>query len=165
MFLASLIISSSMENLINWLEIKKIPRVLSAIMVYIILIGVITAFMYIILPPLFQNISNLANDLPDIIQSQPVSDFLKTYLPFLNADNLMANMISQGSVINYVGGVAKNFSGAIMGLSNFLLIILVAFYLSIDKGWFKNILNIFLPSYYKKYFLQLWENAEKKMVF
>jgi len=165
MFLASLILSSSMENLINWLEHRKIPRILSAVVVYIILIGVLAGFISIVLPPLIQNIANLTNDLPEIIQSQPVSKFFKNYLPFVDANNLIENIVNPGSLLSYIGGVAKNFSGLITSMSNFLLIILIAFYLSIDKGWFKNILNILLPSYYKKYFIQLWENAEKKMVF
>jgi len=93
MFLASLILSASMENLINWLEIKKIPRILSVIVVYIGLIMVMAGFMYIILPPLFQNISNLLNDLPDIVQSQPVADFFKNNLPFIKIDSLLTNIL------------------------------------------------------------------------
>gem|GEM_PF-4678404 len=134
MFLASLILSASMENLINWLEIKKIPRILSVIVVYIGLIMVMAGFMYIILPPLFQNISNLLNDLPDIVQSQPVADFFKNNLPFIKIDNLLTNIFNIDSLVNYVGGVAKNFSTFAVNLSNFLLVILMAFYLSIDKN-------------------------------
>jgi predicted PurR-regulated permease PerM len=116
------------------LEVKKIPRVLSAIAVYIVLIGIMAGFIYVILPPLLQNIANLANDLPDMIQSQPVAEFFRNYLPFIDTNNLMDSILNPGSLLGYVGGVAKNFSGFIMSLSNFLLIILIAFYLSIDKG-------------------------------
>ena len=86
-FLAALILSASIENLIHWFEIKKIPRILSVILVYIILVFTIGGLLYIIVPPLFQNISNLVNDLPIMLKSKATTNFLQTYLPFLSNQN------------------------------------------------------------------------------
>lgn len=160
-FMASLILSASVENVINWFETKKIPRVVSVILVYIILILTILGLLYIIVPPLFQNISNLVSDLPETLESKPVNAFLKTYLPFVNSQTWLTNILNAENI----GNLWKNFFGFASEMSNFLLVLLIAFYLSIEKRWFKNILEMFLPKYYKKYFIQLWEKAEKKMVF
>lgn len=160
-FIASLILSASVENVINWFENKKIPRVVSVILVYVILVLTILGLLYIIVPPLFQNISNLLTDLPETLESKPVSTFLKTYLPFINSKTWLTNVLNAENI----GNLWKNFFGFASEMSNFLLVLLIAFYLSIEKRWFKNILEMFLPKYYKKYFIQLWEKAEKKMVF
>jgi len=165
MFVASLILAASMENIINWLEKKKIHRIISTILVYIFLIFAITGLLYIVLPPLFENISALFSKLPETIQSTSIISFFEKYLPFINSENLLNNVFTNDSALGYVGNLVKNFSGIIISMSNFLLIILIAFYLSIEKNWFKNVLEMFLPKYYKKYFIQLWENAQKKMVF
>lgn len=164
-FVASLILSASVEHLITWFEDKKIPRILSVILVYVILIFTIGLLLYIIVPPLFQNISNLVNDLPLMLKSKPTANFLQTYLPFLSNQNWLSNVLNTENTISYVGNIWKNFYGIASEASNFLLVLLIGFYLSIEKRWFKNILEMFLPKYYKKYFIQLWEKAEKKMVF
>ena len=100
-----------------------------------------------------------------MLKSNATSRFFKNYLPFINNKSLLTNVFTTDNTVNYVGNLVKNFSKVALGMSNFLLIILIAFYLSIEKRWFKNILEIFLPQSYKKYFIQLWEKAEKKMVF
>jgi len=165
MFMASLILSASMENIIAWLEAKKIPRILSTIMVYVLLVCLIVGLLYIILPPLLQNILSLSGELPTMLKSSATSKFFKSYLPFINNKSLLNNVFTVDNAASYVGNIVKNFSRIVLGMSNFFLIILIAFYLSIEKRWFKNILEMFLPQHYKKYFIQLWEKAEKKMVF
>lgn len=164
-FLASLILSASVENAIHWLEIRKIPRVISAILVYIVLVLSILGLLYIIIPPLLQNIFNFISNLPVMLSSKNTINFLQSYLPFINVENVLSNLFTADNIVNYITNIWKNFSNFTVGTSNFLLIWLISFYLSIEKKWFKNILEIFLPKYYKKYFIQLWEKAESKMVF
>jgi predicted PurR-regulated permease PerM len=164
-FLASLILSASLENIIVWFERKKIPRILSTTLVYIILTCTVGALLYIIVPPLLQNIINLTNDLPSVLQSQTINEFLQTYLPFLKNQSWINNIFNVENTANYVGSIWKNLYGILSEASNFLLVLLISFYLSIEKRWFKNILEMFLPKHYKKYFIELWDRSEKKMVF
>ncbi len=164
-FMASLILSASMENIIAWFELKKIPRIFSAILVYILLVCIIVGLVYIIAPPLFQNILSLTSELPEILKSNATTKFFKNYLPFINNKSLLTNTFSTDNTLNYVGNLVKNLSTIVLGLSNFFLIILISFYLSLEKRWFKNMLEMFLPQTYKRYFIRLWEKAENKMVF
>ncbi len=164
-FLASLILAASVENIIVWFEKRKIPRILSAVLVYVILTCTIAGLLYIIVPPLLQNIINLTNDLPSVLQSQTVNEFLQTYLPFLKNQSWINNVFNAENTANYVGGIWKNLYGVLSEASNLLLVLLISFYLSIEKRWFKNILEMFLPKHYKKYFIELWDKSEKKMVF
>lgn len=164
-FLASLILSASVENIIVWFEKRKIPRVLSTVLVYIILICTVAGLLYIIVPPLLQNIINLTNDLPSMVQSQTINEFLQKYLPFLKNQSWINNVFNAENTANYVGSIWKNLYSVLSETSNFLLVLLISFYLSIEKRWFKNILEMFLPKHYKKYFIELWDKSEKKMVF
>jgi predicted PurR-regulated permease PerM len=85
--------------------------------------------LYIIIPPLFQNISNLVTDLPETLESKPISTFLKTYLPFINSKAGLINVLNAENI----GNLWKNFFGFASEMSNFLLVLLIAFYLSIEK--------------------------------
>lgn len=131
--MASLILSASMENIINWFESKKIPRIFSAISVYILLIFIIVGLVYIIFPPLFQNILSLTGELPTMLKSSTTSRFFKNYLPFINNKSLLTNAFTTDNTFSYVGNLVKNLSRIVLGLSNFFLIILVAFYLSLER--------------------------------
>lgn len=131
--MASLILSASMENIIAWLEAKKIPRILSTIMVYVLLVCLIVGLLYIILPPLLQNILSLSGELPTMLKSSATSKFFKSYLPFINNKSLLNNVFTVDNAASYVGNIVKNFSRIVLGMSNFFLIILIAFYLSIEK--------------------------------
>lgn len=133
MFMASLILSASMENIINWFETRKIPRFISTILVYIVLVCIIVGLVYIIFPPLFQNILSLSGELPAMLKSSTTSKFFKNYLPFINNKSLLTNALTTDNTVGYVGNLVKNLSKIVLGLSNFFLIILVAFYLSLEK--------------------------------
>jgi predicted PurR-regulated permease PerM len=107
--MASLILSASMENVIAWLEKKKIPRIVSTILVYIVLVCLIAGLMYIILPPLFQNVLSLAGDLPTMLKSNATSRFFKNYLPFINNKSLLTNVFTTDNTVNYVGNLVRIF--------------------------------------------------------
>lgn len=70
----SLILLSGLLRPVEWLTARRIPRVLSVILVYVILILIISLFAGIIVPPLISQTSDFISKLPQIIST--INDFL-----------------------------------------------------------------------------------------
>ncbi len=161
-FLAALLLSTALEKLIKFWEKKHVPRIISTTVVYLGMLFVFGLTLYVIVPPFLQNVSTLINNLPTILKVEANSSFLKMLTPITQSQNLIETFLSNSYSLD---GVIKNFSALFGGIADFLLIFLIAFYLSLEKSWFKNLLELFLPSRYKKYFLGLWKKSEDKMVY
>lgn len=161
-FLAALLLSTALEKLINFLERKRIPRIISTTFTYVGVLTVVAGILYVILPPFLQNLNNLVQDLPGLLNIDENTFLFKLLSPITQNQNLIDSFLSNSYSMP---GLIKNFSLVFGGVADFLLILLISFYLSLEKDWFKNILKIFLPNQYKKYFLSLWQKSENKMVY
>ena len=70
----SIILLSALLKPVEWLSSKGIPRVLSAILVYIVLIALISFSIGIIFPPLIDQTSDFVSRLPTIAST--INEFL-----------------------------------------------------------------------------------------
>ena len=130
-FLAALLLSTSLEKLIKFWEKKHVPRIVSTSVVYMGMLFVIGLILYVVLPPFLQNVYKLINDLPSILKVETNSAMFKLLGPIAKSQNLIETFLSNSYSID---GVVKNFSALFGGIADFLLIFLIAFYLSLEKN-------------------------------
>jgi predicted PurR-regulated permease PerM len=71
--------------------------------------------------------------------------------------------VSKAFIENLSGGFLKTASVAFGGIFNFLLIILISFYLSIQEKGIENFLRIIIPIKYEAYVVDLWERSRRKI--
>lgn len=165
LFLTAWILAASLENFVKFFTKRKIPRLVAVLLVYFMVGTAIGGILYIITPPLVQNIATLMENLPGIIKSKEASTFFKNYLPFINNKNLLSTLFSTDNTVNYISNLAKNAKNIVGIVADFLIMMVIAFYLSIDKNWTRNMIEMFMPRQFKNYFISLWERTQKKMVY
>ncbi|TSC91838.1 MAG: hypothetical protein CEN92_193 [Candidatus Berkelbacteria bacterium Licking1014_96] len=132
-----LIIVASFSPLVDWAQKHKIPRLLSTILIFIFLFGIIFLLGYLILPPLVNQVIDLANDIPQYASQHNLSfESVKNYT---QENNLVETIKSN------VGNISKNLTSASStifttlavafgGVASFIIALALTFYLLLTKN-------------------------------
>jgi len=130
----SVILLSALLKPVEWLHAKKIPRVVSVLLVYIFVIGLIGLVVSIIVPPLVSQTSDFISRLPQIVGT--VNEFLA--ISKIPVENLSAIITSQveGIFTNFISISTVIFSSIFLILTIFVF----TFYLLLEWKSFVRLL-------------------------
>lgn len=122
----SIILLSALLRPVEWLNAKRVPRVLSVIIVYVLLISLIVFIIGIIVPPLISETSELVSKLPQITGS--VNEFLTfNKIPVEDVSGILARQIQQ-----IAGNVIAISTAIVSSIFLFLTILVFTFYLLLE---------------------------------
>ncbi len=145
LFFLSLILLSALSKPVEWLNTKKIPRVLSVLIVYIILISIISIVFSIIIPPLISQTTEFIKKIPQIVEN------IDNYLIFhkIPLENLSAILSRQ--IQNITGDIVSITTRIFSSLVIIITLFILAFYLLLDwKTFLKLIASPFSGRQEKK---------------
>lgn len=163
-FLA-IIIASTVGSWAGFFERFHLPRILAVLLIYLFFIALIVLIFYFVLPPVIDEIKQLAVVLPDYYDSFSAQvfkttrgiapDYAKNAQDFLATfgDNL------KGFTSGAVGAVSDLFGGVLA----FVLTLIVSFYLSVQKDGVQEFLRFFLPKSNEEYMLRVWHRMDIKL--
>jgi predicted PurR-regulated permease PerM len=163
----ALIIASAIAPVVNFFEKIKIPRVIGALIVYIIVIGAIALLVSLIVPTIAKNVKDLATNLPSYIES-----LSEKFRSFENASSKYGMIIDRlQEYLSNIGETLKSLSTNIFstavsffgGIFSFFLVVVMSFYISVQKKGVQRVLTAIMPINYRDYVLNLWERAQKKL--
>jgi predicted PurR-regulated permease PerM len=170
--LTSVVLASAVEPFAAWFISKKIPRVLSVLIVYIISLLSMALIFYFFVPTLIGEIKNIINNLPDYVNTFSDKAGLLNNIPEVNNFlNTLSNGLENQNLFDQFGGILYGAtysffnvaSGVFGGIVSFILIITLSFYLSVQEDGVANFLKVVLPVQYEEYVLDLWKRARKKI--
>ena len=167
--ITSVVIASALEPSVRFLTKYKIPRIGAVILVYIAVILCVGAFFYFVLPTLLTETVSLLKTLPDFIQSL---DIKNTNLNTLQG--ALTNLSLSNSFGEYATGITNTLSvlgsgpveiGSYVfgGVSLFLIISILSFYLSAQQDGVGDFLKIITPLEYEPYVIGLWRRAQRNI--
>ncbi len=162
----SIIIVSALEPLVDNLQTKRIPRVISAIILYLLFFSFIFFCLYLIIPALIFELKQLGENIPDYFKN--TNDFLFNLNTLANDSNLGINI---QTLINNVSDkltelISQIFSNSFSFLANLfkgLIMFALAFYMIVKKDGIKGFLEFVLPAKHKVYAIDLTKRIQNKM--
>lgn len=149
-----------------------INRTLGVVLLYILSISVFAGAFYLFVPILVQEISSLLPLITDYLgNSNVVSDAISS-----GGQQLSTSLTDGGNFTNIVEGlrsfitsVSGSFFGTITALFgnvvNLILIVVISFYLSMERDGVGEFLQIVTPKKYENYALDLWHRSQKKIAY
>lgn len=159
----AIIVASALEPAIEWMKIRKVPRILGVIIIYLA-IGVILALVfYLIFPLLFDELQNLSQTYPQL-QHQVLSGV--GTLPFNSffSDDIEQFLKVPTDYVQQLGSGLFNFASALFGgLFSFILIVVFSFYIAAQERGIENFLRLIAPLSYEPYIIELWERSQRKL--
>lgn len=143
-FFVALVLVAALNPLVEWLEKRKIPRLLSTVLIFLLTIGLFAVSIYLIIPPLAEQLTALGRNIPQYISRLPFE---------LKADYLQ----------NLLGNIAGYLAGVPAGISTVLVILIITFYLLAQKQGLEKFIKAVTPHKHKKYVLDLSKRIQKKL--
>lgn len=164
----SIIIASAVGPFANWLEGKRIPRILAVLMLYLAFFSLIIFLLSLIVPVISFEISQLTQALPKFVArisgvleraqqttSSRYFDFFSEIQNILDSFSQFLQVSSQSVlnlIINIFGGVVS-----------FAAIVVISFYLSVMRQGIAGFVKSVVPEKYEDYVISLWRRVERKV--
>lgn len=169
--IASVVIASAIEPAASWAKRKNIPRLPMVILVYLFSGLILAGLFYFLLLPLVGEISGFINTLTiysnSITSGGVLSEMFRTQNLFGGFDtpvligeissrlNYLANFLSQG--------IFSSLSLILGGVLNFVLILVLSFYLVAQEDGISKFLKIITPIKHEQYVIGLWRRTQQKI--
>ncbi len=153
------------DPLVDWMQKKKIPRVVGCIIVYLLLIGIIFLVAYLFIPSLISQVKDFVRVAPDIFED--ITDFALNLVKTFDSNNFLKTSEIKSEITNYVTNFGLSigsdlpkyvFSAGksiVSGGVNVVLGLMIGFYLLYDFDKVNNRLYSFLPNDWKEGYKEL----------
>lgn len=164
LFLA-IIIASAVGPFANWLEEKRMPRLLGVLLLYLAFFGLVVLLLSLVVPFLASELGQLTQALPKFVSSLSSAlekaqqttpghyfDFFSEVQNLLDSFTQFLQVYSQSAInliVNVFGGVLS-----------FIAIIIISFYLSVMRKGIIGFIGSILPEKYEDYVISLWKRSE-----
>ena len=153
----SLILASAMDPMVNYFKVRKVPRTVSVLTVYILVLGLVGLFSYLLIPVIVEQFKIFIANLPQYINSLQerfgnsagafsVSDFLQQQLAAM----------TNGNVVCSTFGIFDGFVAIIS-------VLVISFYLVAEEQGMKSFIGILIPPQHREFTVNLVEKVQKKM--
>ncbi len=169
--IASIVIASAIEPVTIWGKRQNIPRLPMVLSVYIFTALLLAGLFYFLLLPLIDEMFNFIRTLTiysnSIVDGGILSEMFRTQNLFEGFDtpilvkelnsylNSLANFLSQG--------IFSSLSLIFGGVLNFLLILVLSFYLVVQEDGVSKFLKIITPVKHEHYVVDLWRRSQIKI--
>ncbi|OHB09657.1 MAG: hypothetical protein A3G05_00795 [Candidatus Zambryskibacteria bacterium RIFCSPLOWO2_12_FULL_45_14] len=169
--IASIVIASAIEPAAVWAKRKNIPRLPMVLLVYTLSALLLLGLFYFLLLPLIGEMSSFIKTLTiysnSVLSGGVLSEMFMNQNIFGGLDtpvlikelssylNSLAGFLSQG--------VFSSISLIFGGVLNFLLILLLSFYLVVQEDGISKFLKIITPLKHEQYVTGLWKRSQTKI--
>ncbi len=168
----SIVVASAIEPGTKWLTKRRVPRLLSVILMYLILALAIVCIVYFLFLPILSEMVSFLGSLPSYLGDLKVWNPIQSN-EFLSSSPIgsLSQSFSLVDIVNQLDETISRISNGFLftassvfgGMLSFILVIVLSFYLSVEKDGVTNFLRIVLPSRQEEYVIDLWERSQKKI--
>lgn len=166
-FLYAIVLASAVTPFANWLEQRRIPRLLSVLVLYLLVFSLVVFVASLVVPSVSQELSQLTEGFPKLVQKLSSSldtvqqgnnryfDFVGELQNILDVLSSFLQQFSQSAVSLVIGVFG--------GIFSFTAIIIISFYLAVMRNGIESFLKSVVPDKYENYAISLWHRSEVKV--
>lgn len=160
--LTAVVIASSIEPMTKWFMRHRVPRLVAVLTIYATATIFITGLFFVMIPPLLDEASGLLSTAPQYFNNLQITSPLGSDIPSTFS---LAEFIKEfrDSITGATGSLLQTVTIVFGGALNFLLIIVLSFYLAVQEFGIANFLRIITPVTHEKYVVGLWKRSQTKI--
>lgn len=164
--LFAIIVASSIEPAVEWLKKRRVPRILSVIIIFLSIGALLFFVVYLIFPLVFEEFIQMSQSFPKF--AERVLSGIEQFetLPFSTfiSDNIQDFFrLPSEYIYRFSGGVFDFATSIFGGLFSFVLIVVFAFYLAAQENGIESFLRLVSPLEHEPYILDLWKRSQRKL--
>jgi len=163
---AAIILTSAIEPLVRGLEKIKINKAIAIVLIYLAMLLLVGLSVYLIIPPIISESKELGANLPKYINKTSNFFFnLKDYTQKHNWPFDLQDAISnltlglQSGTQSLINTVSSIFGG----IFSFFLVLVITFYMTMEKDSLKKSVKIFLPKSNQNRVFGIIDNVQQKI--
>ncbi|MDD5152778.1 MAG: AI-2E family transporter [Candidatus Pacebacteria bacterium] len=171
--LTSVVLASSMDPAIKFLERHRVHRIPAVILVYLSLVGIFIGMFFAFVPPLVGEVYEVSTNFPAIAKEINESIFSGDTATITKGQALI-DQVAKGAPaqdlflsISNIYSASESFNGFVSsvfgGLFSFVLIIVLSFYFAMLDHEIESFFKIFIPTGKQDYAISLWERTKNKI--
>ena len=162
----SLILASAVDPWVDWMQKRKIPRAVSILFIYLVMFAVLSSVVYLIIPPIVEQIYELTDNFPQIVE-KVISGFsvLKDYsVEHGLLENIKENFGTISSNLQgAASGVFSTVSGIFGSIFAFFLVLVMTFYMVVEENAMKKIVWSVVPEKHQVHTMRLVNQMQRKI--
>ena len=169
--LTAIVIASAIEPGVMFFIRHRLPRFVSALLVYVLVFGSLFILFYLFFPPIISDAAGFIADAPKYLNT------LNIPAPFAGLADSADILDNQGSTQSIVEtlislqsafttsseGVLQLFITFFGGVFSLMLVIVLSFYFALQDTGVDDFLRMIMPSKHEEYAVNLWKRAQKKI--
>lgn len=156
----AIVIAAALDPFVDWLEKRRIPRILGTLSVYIIVIFIIALVLYIALPIFLTELNGILENSNDIFGSMVESLGLQATVlqTIINSINEFTNSLLGGQTT-----LVSVLSQLLGGLLLMIIVFVISFYLTIGRDGVERFTRAILPYRFHASVLSIYERIRHKI--
>lgn len=168
LLLTAVVMASAIDPAASWFVKRGVPRALGVLAIYLITLGIIFGTLFFFVPPLFKDFSNIAFKIPAQLSSfvesnqswRAVMDLAGNFSTKVTVQEVINKGVMESPVPLNMFDLTKLLFSSLVDLG---LLIVVSFYLAVQKNGVENFLRIIIPAKHEEYIINLWQRTEIKI--
>ncbi|MFA6214982.1 MAG: AI-2E family transporter [Patescibacteria group bacterium] len=166
MVFLAIIFAALIEPVVSFLEKYRVPRFLGVVLVYVILLLFIVLAVRLIIPPIAEQVSLLTVNFPYLWEK--MAENFSSFSQYAQEQNFVSNI--QQNLQVWQAGLQRAASGLysvtvylFSNLINLIFILVITFYLLIEKNLVHDFFQVIAPSRYHDYLVGVFSVVAKKV--
>jgi predicted PurR-regulated permease PerM len=168
--LTAVVIASAIEPGTRWFVERHVPRAVAVVSIYLAFFVLLAGAIYLFIPTLVSETASLLQNLPSQIGSVEISGIFEDSgflgnLPIGDEGASIRDYIRelQQSFSEYSDGIFRTVAGIFGGLASFVLIVIISFYLAVQKNGIEEFIKVVTPFQHQGYAVDLWKRTQVKI--
>jgi Predicted permease len=155
--LASIVIASAVEPAASFAKKRGFPRLPTILAVYVVAATLFAGLFYFLFLPLLGEVSGFISGISGYTDSLSAGS-LSSSFDIVNISDQLNTLL-----LSFSQGVVSSASLLFGGITSFLLIVILSFYLAVEEDGVGKFLRIVTPVKREKYILDLWNRSRQKI--
>lgn len=162
---AALILAAALDPWVDHMERYRIPRSMSILGLYVILVGMLIAVAYILIPPLVNQVTQIVSSLTQyapqidafyqtVTQRDDVSFVSEVQRYLIDINTTLSDLTAP---------VTETVSVVFQALGALLVVLVITFYMTVEEDGIKKFVRSVAPLKYQPYLVQKTNRIQEKM--
>lgn len=152
--LVSVLLAAVMDPIVDWFEKKRVPRSLSALLLYALIFIVLGVIALAIVPPMMEQMRGVAENFGDywkkVMTSYNALHEISARYGLATSFQNSINALNEALASSFAG-LFSTVTGVFSGVISFFVMLVIAFFLVVEKNSISDLVNSLVPAKHRDY--------------
>jgi len=165
----SIIFAAAIDPWVNWLQKYKVPRSVSILVIYIVLLAIFSLVVIMLVPAMTEQIIQMINNVPDYYEKislgihtlqQRTGEGLTT----VSSDSVVSTLQTLSSTLaQATKSIFVTVTSIFGGILSLFVVLVITFYITVEESGMKRFLKHLIPVKHRDYTMDLVGRMEMKV--